>query len=97
MKILAVIVLAAASATAVAQTTPTRGQLLYTTHCIACHDKQVHWRDQRRAGDWDGLKTQVRRWQASTGLSWSEGDVAEVARYLNDTIYKFPQTSDRRS
>jgi len=67
---------------------PTRGQLLYTTHCIACHNSQMHWRDKRQATDWSSLKMQVRQWQSSIGLQWSEADIVEVARYLNTTIYR---------
>ncbi|MEO7885332.1 MAG: cytochrome C [Polaromonas sp.] len=78
-----------------AQTTPlqTRGELLYTTHCIACHSSEMHWRDNRRANDWESLKVQVRRWQGNTGLQWDEADIAEVAGYLNDTIYQYPRTA----
>jgi len=71
-----------------------RGQALYATHCIACHNTQVHWRDEKLATDWAGLKAQVRRWQATAALAWSEADIVEVARYLNDAIYRYPQTSD---
>lgn len=78
-----------------APTVPTRGQLLYTTHCITCHTTQMHWRDDRQAKDWDSLKMQVRRWQGNAGLQWGEPDITEVARHLNDTIYHFPQTADR--
>jgi mono/diheme cytochrome c family protein len=74
-----------------------RGELLYSTHCISCHTTQMHWRNDRQAQDWDTLKLQVRRWQGNAGLDWDEADVAEVARHLNDTIYRFPQTSDRLS
>jgi mono/diheme cytochrome c family protein len=96
---LALATLAAAGVPAGAQPQPamTRGKLLYTTHCIACHSTQMHWRDERRATDWNSLKAQVRRWQATAQLGWSESDIAEVARHLNDTIYRFPQTSDRVS
>ena len=73
----------------------TRGELLYTTHCITCHTTQMHWRNDRQAQDWDGLKAQVRRWQGNAGLQWGESDIAEVARHLNDTIYHFAQTADR--
>jgi len=76
---------------------PTRGELLYTTHCIACHSTQMHWRDQRQAKDWESLKAQVRRWQATAGLQWSDADIAEVARHLNQTIYHYAQRSDRVS
>jgi mono/diheme cytochrome c family protein len=75
---------------------PSRGQLLYTTHCVACHNSQVHWRDRRLATDWDTLKAQVQHWQARVLLTWSDDDIVEVTRYLNDAIYRFPQTSDRK-
>lgn len=89
--------LAAALAVAQAQTAapPTRGQLLYTTHCIECHNTQMHWRDQRQAVDWPSLKAQVRQWQARAFLNWSEADIVEVARHLNSTIYRFAQTGDQ--
>jgi len=70
-----------------------RGALLYSTHCIACHTEQVHWREKRLATDWPSLTAQVRRWQADAALNWGEDDVAEVARYLNEEFYRFPQAS----
>lgn len=66
-----------------------RGELLYSTHCIACHTSQMHWRDKRVATDWATLTFQVRRWQGVASLGWSEADVLEVANYLNDSIYRF--------
>jgi hypothetical protein len=36
-----------------------RGELLYSTHCVSCHTTQVHWRDKKLATDWTGLKAQV--------------------------------------
>ncbi len=74
---------------------PTRGQLLYSTHCIECHSTQMHWRAQRQAIDWESLKAQVRRWQATADLRWTEADITEVARHLNETIYQFPQPEER--
>lgn len=68
---------------------PSRGRLLYETHCIACHNSQMHWRDQRLARDWDGLVAQVRGWQARASLGWNDDDVLEVARHLNDIVYRF--------
>lgn len=91
--------LAGCAALAHSQAPPaaTRGQLLYSAHCITCHTTQIHWRDDRQAHDWDSLKVHVRRWQANAGLQWGEADIAEVARHLNDTIYRFPQTADQVS
>ena len=74
---------------------PSRGELLYATHCHECHAAQLHWRDRRAATDWASLKAQVRHWQAQAFLNWSEADIVEVTRHLNDTIYRFPQTGNR--
>ena len=93
----ATLVVACATASAQNAPAPSRGQLLYTTHCIACHNTQVHWSERRLATDWETLKAQVRLWQARGLQNWSEADIVEVARHLNDTIYRFPQTSDRKS
>lgn len=67
-----------------------RGELLYATHCGACHATEIHWRKQKLAADWDSLLTQVRQWQASIGQSWSDDEIMEVACYLNATHYGFP-------
>jgi hypothetical protein len=55
----------------------------------------MHWRDKRLAKDWAGLKAQVGRWQNNIGVSWSNADVVEVARYLNQLYYHYPQTTDQ--
>ena len=68
-----------------------RGELLYSTYCIACHTTQVHWRDDRLATDWKSLTKQVRRWQNNAGLTWEEEDIRSVAHYLNTLYYHFPE------
>jgi hypothetical protein len=74
-----------------------RGELLYSTHCIACHTSQMHWRDKKQVTDWKSLTAQVRRWQATAQLQWSDDDILEVARHLNERFYHLEQTSDRVS
>ncbi|HUF22184.1 MAG TPA: hypothetical protein VMP00_15700, partial [Burkholderiales bacterium] len=74
-----------------------RGELLYSTHCIACHTTQAHWRNDRLATDWTSLKFQVKRWQANIALGWSEDDVTAVASYLNGLFYHFPATGTKKS
>jgi hypothetical protein len=75
---------------------PTRGELLYATHCIECHNSQRHWRDKRLATDWASLKAQVAHWQAVALLNWGEADIVEVTRHLNRTIYRFAPPADLR-
>jgi len=89
--LVAATVFAASLATAQAPpgSAPSRGELLYATHCIACHTTQVHWRQKKLATDWASLNEQVRRWAANGGLGWSDEEVVDVARYLNATQYRF--------
>ena len=96
-RLMALIVLAVSSALSQAQVTPalTRGELLYTTHCISCHTTQMHWRNGRLATNWDSLKVQVRRWQGNAALQWGDADIDEVSRHLNDTIYRYPTPAHR--
>lgn len=92
IRLFSLVMMGTCSAFAHAQT---RGELLYTTHCVSCHSTQVHWRDNKQAFDWDSLKLQVRRWQGNAGLQWREADITEVSRYLNETIYRFPPPPER--
>jgi mono/diheme cytochrome c family protein len=68
----------------------TRGELLYSTHCIACHNVQVHWRKKKLATDWTTLRSQVHRWQEVSGLGWDADDIVQVAQYLNSLYYHYP-------
>ena len=85
-------VLFGAAAIAPGANAQSRGQLLYSTHCVSCHTSEVHWRDKKAATDWASLRFQVRRWQENAGLDWNEADISEVTRYLNESIYRYPQT-----
>jgi mono/diheme cytochrome c family protein len=72
-----------------------QGELLYSTHCKACHTEKIHWREQKLAADWPSLKAQVRRWQASIGLGWSEEEITAVAHYMNALHYRFKVTDQK--
>ncbi len=69
---------------------PARGELLYSTHCIACHSDKIHWRDKKLARDFKSLRAEVRRWQKTAALGWSDDDVSAVALYLNALHYHYP-------
>jgi mono/diheme cytochrome c family protein len=73
----------------------TRGELLYGTHCVACHTTQVHWREKKQVVDWPSLRAQVRRWQAADRLAWSDDDIEEVAQHLNTLYYRLPPQRPR--
>ena len=72
-----------------------QGRQLYEANCDACHNERIHWRVGRQATDWQSLKFQVRRWQRSIPLDWSEEQVTAVAHYLNGRFYFYPVSTDR--
>lgn len=92
LALVALVVLCGSPAVARAQqkVEPTRGELLYTTHCVECHNARVHWREKRLVTDWKSLRAQVRRWQGFQKLEWPEADITEVAHYLNTYYYNLP-------
>jgi hypothetical protein len=69
---------------------PSPGEVLYSTHCISCHGREMHWRDKKLATDWQTLKVQVDRWQRNMRLAWSDDEIEAVTRYLNDVHYFYP-------
>ena len=93
MRLLPLLLIACATV-AQAQGTPSRGQLLYSTHCLECHTTQMHWRDKRQARDWDSLRRWVRHWEVESRLQWSDDDVEAVVRYLNDSVYHFGRLAE---
>ncbi len=66
-----------------------RGQMLYENHCLECHESQVHIRKQSKVRSLKNLEEQVNRWEQELKLTWRDGEVGDVARYLNHTFYKF--------
>lgn len=92
--LLASIVLATAPEFTLPAHAESRGGLLYSTHCAACHTSKKHWREKKLATDWNSLKVQVRRWQAAAFLEWRDDDILAVTRHLNDRFYRFAATDD---
>ncbi|HEY9269154.1 MAG TPA: hypothetical protein VIO39_06880 [Methylotenera sp.] len=67
-----------------------RGKLLYSLHCIACHTEQKHWLANKKVSDWPSLVSQVRLWQSISNLKWDKHDIESVAKHLNALYYHYP-------
>lgn len=67
-----------------------RGKLLYSLHCISCHNEQVHWLANKKASDWQSLVSQVKLWQNISNLKWDNHDIESVAMHLNTLYYHYP-------
>jgi hypothetical protein len=59
----------------------------------AYHAAQHHWRELDQARDWEGLKAQVRHWQEMSSPGWTEADIEDVARHLNQAVFRFAEPS----
>ena len=67
-----------------------RGKLLYSLHCVSCHNEQVHWMANKKVSDWPSLVAQVKLWQNISNLKWDKNDIESVARHLNTLYYHYP-------
>jgi cytochrome c2 len=72
------------------------GQALVEKHCISCHASSyggdgsgIYTREDRKVKDGSSLVQQIRNCNTNLGLQWFEDEEFHVARYLNNTYYKF--------
>ena len=65
-----------------------RGQLLYENHCTTCHESAIHIRAHRLVRTPKEVEHQVRRWAAEIDMGWSEREIADVVRYVQETFYQ---------
>ena len=71
-----------------------RGKSLYNARCVGCHDRSVHQREARKALTIEGIKAQVRRWDAFMQGAWRNDEVNDVTTYLNELYYRYPCTPE---
>jgi len=68
-----------------------RGEMLYTNHCLSCHESIVHVREIRSAKNLDALRGAVTRWSQELDLKWSSHEVEDVVLYLNLRYYHYSE------
>jgi cytochrome c5 len=73
------------------------GKLVKQHKCEACHESKVYGppgsiytRKDRRVTSWEKLKAQVAGCNSMLNIGLFPDDEEHVAKYLNDTWYKFP-------
>lgn len=72
------------------------GKKLLDAHCINCHassfggdGSSIYTREFHKVKTPKGLVAQVRNCNTMIGLQWFEEHELNVAKYLNNTYYKF--------
>jgi cytochrome c2 len=74
------------------------GKALVTKNCVSCHAESfggdgsgIYTREFRKVNTSKGLVAQVRNCNTMIGLKWFEDEELNVAKYLNQTYYKFTE------
>ena len=74
------------------------GKQMVQENCISCHAKKyggdgsgIYTRADRKVHSSSELLAQIRNCNTMIGLKWFEDEELHVARYLNQTYYKFDQ------
>ena len=72
------------------------GKKMVQENCISCHASKyggdgtdIYTRDDRKVRSSSQLLAQIRNCNTMLGLKWFEDEELHVARYLNQTYYKF--------
>jgi len=74
------------------------GKALVDKNCISCHASSfggdgstIYTRDHRKVTSSKKLVSQIRNCNTMLGLKWFEDEELNVAKYLNQTYYKFSE------
>ena len=74
------------------------GKALVAKNCVSCHAESfggdgssIYTREFRKVKTAKGLVAQVRNCNTMIGLKWFEDEELNVAKYLNQTYYKFTE------
>jgi len=74
------------------------GKALVEKNCISCHASSfggdgsaIYTRDYRKVKSVKGLVAQIRNCNTMLDLKWFEDEELNVAKYLNQTYYKFTE------
>jgi cytochrome c2 len=87
-----------ASAEPFASADANAGKALISKNCVSCHAESfggdgsgIYTREFRKVKTSKGLVAQVRNCNTMIGLKWFEDEELNVAKYLNQTYYKFTE------
>lgn len=70
---------------------PERGARLYEKHCLECHDRGVHKRDNVRATNQREIVSWINRQCSRNAPDLSTGDLEDLATYLNENFYHYEE------
>ena len=66
-----------------------KGKKLVETGCTSCHGTEVYTRKDRKVKTIEGLIGQVGRCNTNLARHYSDAQLNDVVKHLNDAYYKF--------
>lgn len=66
-----------------------KGKQLHDAGCVSCHGSEVYTRKDRRIKTVEGLIGQVNACNRNLSRSYSNAQLNDLTKYLNETYYKF--------
>ena len=66
-----------------------KGKKLVETGCASCHGTEVYTRKDRKVKSVEGLMGQVGKCNANLARNYSDAQLNDVVKHLNDAYYKF--------
>ena len=65
------------------------GKQLHEANCTGCHDTSVYTRKDRAVQSMAALQKQMNNCGHATGRTYTEAEMQNMVKYLNDEFYKF--------
>lgn len=66
-----------------------KGKQLHDAGCVSCHGSEVYTRKDRRIKSIEGLIGQVHNCNNNLERRYSDAQLNNLTKYLNETYYKF--------
>ncbi len=66
-----------------------KGKKLVEAGCTSCHGTEVYTRKDRKVKSVEGLMGQVGKCNANLARNYSDAQLNDVVKHLNDAYYKF--------
>lgn len=73
-----------------------KGRALFGENCLSCHASAERFTNPNRiANNMGALEAEVRDCVSKYNIYLYDPDIKDVASYLNDTYYQFPETENQ--
>lgn len=66
-----------------------KGKTLHASQCMSCHGAEAYTRKDRKIKSREGLLKQVNLCNSNLDKNFSDDQINDIVKFLNDTYYQF--------